>query len=57
MATKVELPKDTVSEALKARAAQMKRAANTAANKLVREIFEKDAREIEAAISSLTEIK
>lgn len=57
MATKVELPKDTVSEALKARAAQMKRAANTATNKLVREIFEKDAREIEAAISSLTEIK
>lgn len=57
MATRVELPKDTVSEALKARAAQMKRAANTAANKLIREIYEKDAREIEGAIGTLTEIK
>jgi hypothetical protein len=57
MATVVELPKEAVSEALKARAAQMKRAANTSPNKLVSEIYEKDAREIEAAITSLKETK
>lgn len=57
MAVKVELSKDTVVEALKARAAQMKRAANTASNKLIREIHEKDARELEAAIGSITEVK
>lgn len=57
MATRVELSKDTVTEALKARAAQMKRAANTAANKLIREIYEKDAREIEAAIGTLSDAK